>query len=347
MPTVATDPIDTRPGGVRATTDELLRLDGISVSFARRGDWVEVVSGVDLIVRAHETVGLVGESGSGKSVTCMTAAGLIRDLGGRLTSGRVFLDGEDVTNAPEKRLRQLRSSFVSAIFQQPTRSLNPAYTVGDQVAEVLRIKRGMGRKEAWAEAVSLLDRVHIDRAAERAHDYPHMLSGGMCQRVMIAIAIACRPRLLIADEPTTALDTTVQRQVLNLLDELKKELGLGVLYVSHDLGVVREIAERTVVMYAGQVVEESPTDDAFRRPKHPYTHGLISSTPGLNPKDRLGYIPGSVPDMAELPSGCRFHPRCPWSVEACTTAPVELLPVGERRAARCIRTEELDLRGEP
>jgi peptide/nickel transport system ATP-binding protein len=331
--------------GDNAGTDELLSLEDISVSFRRRTGWTEVVSAVSLTVRANETVGLVGESGSGKSVTCMTAAGLISHLGGRVTSGTIRLGGEDVTNAPERRLRQLRSSFVGAVFQQPTRSLNPAYTIGDQIAEVLRLKRGLSRKAAWKEAVELLDRVHVANAAERAHDYPHMMSGGMCQRVMIAIAVACKPRLLIADEPTTALDTTVQRQVLTLLEDLKAELSLGVLYVSHDLGVVRDIAQRTIVLYAGEIVEEAPTAQAFATPLHPYTHGLIASTPGVGAKTRLGFIPGAIPDVGNLPPGCRFQERCEWCTEACTTSPIELRANSPERRVRCIRSEELDLRG--
>jgi len=328
----------------------VLEVSDLSVSFASGGEPVRVIDSVSFDVYPGETVGLVGESGSGKSVTCMSATGLIRHVGGRIDAGRIMIDGEDVTRIPSSRWRQIRPKIAATIFQQPIRSLNPAFTVGDQIAESLRVHDKLSRKEAWAEAVRLLDSVKISHAALRARDYPHMMSGGMCQRVMIAMALACRPQLLVADEPTTALDVTVQKGILELLNDLQAELGFGVLYVSHDLEVVREVCDRVIVMYAGQIVEYGEQSDLFEFPKHPYTAGLIASTPSMDSqRHELGFIPGTVPSASDFPSGCRFHPRCTFARESmCTEGTIDLTSFNSsERDVRCVRAGELKLHGGP
>jgi oligopeptide/dipeptide ABC transporter ATP-binding protein len=266
-------------------------------------------------------------------------------MGGEITAGRIRLEGRDVTHLTERQWSDVRGRQVSMIFQQPIRSLNPAYTVGDQIAEAARRHFGIGRKEAWARAVEMLDRVHIPRPAERATMYPHQLSGGMCQRVMISMALVCRPKVLIADEPTTALDVTVQRRILELLHEIQAEMGIGIVFITHDLGVIAQMADTVAVMYAGEVVEHAAVRDLFERPRHPYTAGLLASIPtgGLR---RLGAIPGRVPSPTQMPAGCRFHPRCAHSMEeTCTTGgPFDLVPLGNS-TSRCVRARELTLAG--
>jgi oligopeptide/dipeptide ABC transporter ATP-binding protein len=330
----------------RERSDALLSVEDLCVAFQMNRDWVNVVQDVTFHVNRGETLGLVGESGSGKTVTSMAVLGLIPALGGRITGGHVQFDGSDITTLDERAWLGIRGRRIAMIFQQPTRSLDPAFTVGDQIAETVRAHLKVSRREAWDLSVSFLDRVRIPDPAARAHDYPHTFSGGMCQRVMIAMALACGPELLIADEPTTALDVTVQSKVIELLQELSREMNLTVIYISHDLGVVAEICDRVAVMYGGQVVEVASIHDIFERPRHPYTQGLLDSIPKPGGGKRLLAIPGQVPAPTELPSGCRFHPRCTYvDSELCPTTRPEMVEVGSAHRARCLRADELDLPG--
>ncbi|WP_137723079.1 ABC transporter ATP-binding protein [Prescottella subtropica] len=345
----ATDTL-TRPDGPGiGSAGPLLRVRDLTVQFrAGRKDWVTAVQDVSFDVAAGESVALVGESGSGKTVSSLAVMGLTGDTGGRIARGSVEFDGRDLTALPPKQWRSLRGSGMGMIFQQPIRSLNPAYTVGDQIAESVRKHLGLDRRAAMARAVEMLELVQIPRAAERVREYPHAFSGGMCQRVMIAMVMACNPRLLIADEPTTALDVTVQETILQLLRDLQEQTGVALLFVTHDLGVVAELCERVVVMYAGEVVEDGRADDVFFRPQHPYTSGLLSSIPhpGLGGDRRLTAIPGRIPAAGEWPAGCHFHDRCPHArAGLCDTVHPALTDTTADRAARCLRVTDLDLRG--
>jgi oligopeptide/dipeptide ABC transporter ATP-binding protein len=299
-----------------------------------------------LSIGRGEVVGLVGESGSGKTVTALAVMGLARFKGARVSASSISLEGREVLGLSEGQWSEVRGRDVSMIFQQPTTSLNPAFTVGQQIAEVVRRHTNQSRKEAWKSAVKMLDRVQIPNAGQRAHEYPHMFSGGMCQRVMIAMALTCNPKLLIADEPTTALDVTVQAKVLDLLRELRAELGIAILFITHDLGVVAEMCERVAVMYAGQIVETGARSDIFERPTHPYSRGLIASVPRIGASKRLLSIPGVVPAPGELSSACRFYPRCPHSVLGrCDVVAPELEQLSDDRSVRCIRHDEIGTRG--
>ncbi|MGI5129838.1 ABC transporter ATP-binding protein [Pseudonocardia sp. CA-107938] len=322
--------------------EALLRVEDLSIQFrSPRGSWTTIVENVSFGVNPGETLGIVGESGSGKSVSALACLGLIPAVGGRVSSGRVTLAGRDVLTMSRSELDRIRGGTIGMIFQQPTRSLNPAFQVGDQIAETVRRHLRLSRKNARARAVEWLDRVGIHHAEKRSRNYPHQFSGGEAQRIMIAIALSCNPKILIADEPTTALDVTVQDRILRLIADLKEELGLGVILVSHDLGVIVESSSRIGVMYAGQVVEQGATRDILRRPAHPYTQGLIRSAP-QGDGSRLVSIPGTIPRFDDLPSGCRFHPRCPLSVEGlCTTEPITLESRDStERLCRCVRTSE-------
>ncbi len=326
--------------------DVLLAVDGLRIVFGSERNPVEVVHDVSFEVRRGETLGLVGESGSGKTMTSLAIMGLVPTLGGRLTAGTVHFDGRDMTGLREPEWLRVRGRRIGMIFQEPTRSLDPAFTVGDQIAESLRVHMRLPRREAWRQAAELLGRVGITHALKRAHDYPHMFSGGMCQRVMIAMAIACGPDLLIADEPTTALDVTLQAKVLDLLRELRDERRLSILYISHDLGVVSEFCDRAAVMYAGQIVEVAPIREVFRGPRHPYTQGLLNSIPKPGAGKRMTAIPGQVPPPAAMPSGCRFHPRCVHADPLrCAAEMPELVETGPGHVARCLFAATIDLPG--
>jgi oligopeptide/dipeptide ABC transporter ATP-binding protein len=298
------------------------------------------VDGVSFEVGAGEVLGIVGESGSGKSVTSLSVMQLIPRPPGEIVSGSsIRFRGEELVGAPERRLREIRGNDIAMIFQEPMTSLDPVYRVGEQIAEALRLHRGLDRRAARARAVELLELVGIPGPEQRVDAYPHHLSGGQRQRVMIAIALACEPELLIADEPTTALDVTIQAQILDLLAELRDRLGMALILITHDLGVVAEVCDRVVVMYAGQIVEQGPTGLIFRDPRHPYTEGLLRAIPRLDrPTDRLAVIPGTVPSPLRWPVGCRFHTRCPYGWSLCVEEPPPLLAVGEaatERASRC------------
>jgi oligopeptide/dipeptide ABC transporter ATP-binding protein len=320
-------------------TAPLLQVEGLVTEFQTEAGVVRAVDGVDLRVGKGETVALVGESGCGKSVTALSIMRLVQAPAGRIAAGRVLLEGVDLAKLPETEMRKVRGARIAMIFQEPMTSLNPVLTVGFQIAEAVRLHRNVSKREAWAEAVKMLDLVEIPDPAERARAYPHQLSGGMRQRVMIAIALSCGPELLIADEPTTALDVTIQAQILELLDGLRERLGMALLLITHDLGVVAERAERVLVMYAGRVIEEGPVADVFRDPRHPYTRGLLRSVPRLGmARAKLDPIPGIVPRLTDLPSGCRFRNRCDLAEADCARIDPPLERFDNGRAAACIVT---------
>jgi oligopeptide/dipeptide ABC transporter ATP-binding protein len=295
---------------------------------------IAAVDDVSFEIHAGETLGLVGESGSGKSVTALSLMRLVQPPG-RIAGGRIVFKGRDLLTLDERRMREVRGAAISLIFQEPMTALNPVFTIGDQVAETLLVHGRASRRDARAQAIDLLDAVHIPDASSRVADYPHQLSGGLRQRVLIAMALACRPALVIADEPTTALDVTIQAQILDLLRDLKKTFNLSLLLITHDLGVVAETADRVAVMYAGRIVETGPVRAIFRTPQHPYTRGLLASIPGGAPGQPLRAIDGTVPSLDALPPGCAFNPRCPDRFDRCTTAPPPDYPAGAEQTAKC------------
>jgi oligopeptide/dipeptide ABC transporter ATP-binding protein len=318
----------------------LLEVRDLRVSFFTPRGEVRAVDGVSFTIDEGETFGLVGESGCGKSVTALSLLRLL-DGNGRIVGGDIVFAGRRLLALSEEEMRSLRGDQIAMVFQEPMTSLNPVFTVGYQIGEVLEVHRGMSRKQARAEAIELLRLVEIPEPERRVDAYPHQLSGGMRQRVMIAMALACRPRLFIADEPTTALDVTIQAQILDLLAHLQEQFGMAVLFVTHDLGIVAERARRVAVMYAGRIVEEAETATLFRNPLHPYTRGLLRSIPRLGMRvRRLAAIPGSVPDPLALPSGCRFRDRCTYAVARCGEIDPQLEPFGDSRAVACIRAQE-------
>ena len=318
----------------------LLEIKDLKVHFKTDGGWLHAVDGVDISIDRGETVGVVGESGCGKTVTAMTVLKLVPMPPGRIAGGQVLWQGKDLVTASADEMRRIRAKEIAIIFQEPMTSLNPVYSVGEQIAESLRLHEGLGRKAALDRAVEMLELVRIPTPQRRVHDYPHQFSGGMRQRVMIAIALACNPQLLIADEPTTALDVTIQAQILDLLSELKERLSMSIMLITHAMGVVAEVAQRVVVMYAGMVVEEATVEELFAKPRHPYTQGLIRSIPRIDTaaihKVRLEQIPGTVPKLVEPAPGCRFAPRCRFAVPDCTAStPVLREPVPGHKV-RCI-----------
>ncbi len=313
----------------------LLEVDDLRISFRSDGHKLAAVDGVSFQVATGETVGIVGESGSGKSLTALAIMGLLPTVGVEM-AGHIRYDGQDLGKLPEAARERLRGNAMAMIFQEPATALNPVFTVGEQIAEVFMQHRRMPRREALERAVEMLKLVGIPAPERRLHDYPHQMSGGMRQRVMISMALACEPKLLIADEPTTALDVTIQAQVLHLLRELKDRLNLSVILITHSLGVVAEFADRAIVMYGGRVVEDAPTAELFEAPLHPYTKGLLASIPPIDDEiERLHAIPGAVPPLKDMPSGCRFHPRCAAAVERCRQADPALLGMGPRRRVAC------------
>jgi oligopeptide/dipeptide ABC transporter ATP-binding protein len=315
----------------------LLSLDELRVSFPLSGRRVPVIDGLSFDVGAGEMVGLVGESGCGKSLTALSILRLVPEPGA-IDSGRILLAGTDLMTLPESELRRVRGGRIGLIFQEPMVALNPVFTIGFQIAEAIRVHRSVSRHEAWQRAAELLDLVAIPESRQRLRDYPHQLSGGQRQRAMIAMALAAEPELLIADEPTTALDVTVQAQILELLERLRRELSLAILLITHDLAVVAETCERVLVMYAGRLVEEAPVATLFASPAHPYTRGLLAAVPRLGkPAKRgcLATIPGQVPDPSRRPAGCAFHPRCPDVMERCSAGVPAIFPVGAGQRAAC------------
>lgn len=322
-------------------TQPVLDIAELQLHFFTDKGVVKAVDGVNLQVGAGEVVGLVGESGCGKSVTSLAIMGLIPQPPGKVVSGSILFEGTDLTKASQKELRKIRGDQLAMIFQEPMTSLNPLFTIGNQLIEVVRIHRKVSKKEARQQALEMLNKVGISREGI-LDDYPHQLSGGMRQRVMIAMAMMLNPKLLIADEPTTALDVTIQAQILDLMKGLNKEFGTSILLITHDLGVVAEMCDRIVVMYAGQVVEQTDRFRLFRNPKHPYTQGLMNSIPKLEDnKERLYSIPGQVPNPLHMPMGCRFAPRCEHAMEICHQRIPELLPVEEGHLSRCWLHQEV------
>jgi oligopeptide/dipeptide ABC transporter ATP-binding protein len=319
--------------------EALLQIRDLRTSFYTHDGVVKAVDGVSFEVRRGEILGLVGESGCGKSVTSLSILRLVSPPG-KIDGGEILFEGRDLLGLNTAEMTAMRGDRISMIFQQPTSSLNPVFKVGDQIAEVLQIHQGLSKKEGRARAVELMAQVGISDPQRRINAYPHEMSGGMAQRVMIAMALASKPDLLIADEPTTALDVTIQAQILDLMRQLQKEYNAAIILITHDLGVVAEMADRIAVMYAGQIVEEAPTEDLFRDPKHPYTQGLIASIPVLGEiKDELDVIPGNVPNLINLPPGCRFASRCrvreAKGMTICTEQMPGLKPVALGHTARC------------
>jgi peptide/nickel transport system ATP-binding protein len=318
----------------------LLEVKNLQTHFPTRAGLVRAVDGVSFYVDKGELLGLVGESGCGKSITALSVMRLIAPPG-KIVGGELTFDGEDLLAASDERMREIRGDDIAMIFQDPMTSLNPVYTVGEQIAEALRLHRKLSRKDAHRAAIQAMEEVAIPDPARRVKDYPHQLSGGMRQRVMIAMALACDPMLLIADEPTTALDVTIQAQILELLNELRRTRELGVLLITHDLGVVAEVADRVAVMYTGRIVEESPVEELFARPKHPYTEGLLRSVPKLTTAEagkavRLETIEGIVPSPTALPDGCHFAPRCTHRMPRCTTGEIPLYDLEGNVSVRCV-----------
>jgi peptide/nickel transport system ATP-binding protein len=318
----------------------LLEVNNLQTHFQTRAGLVRAVNGVSFQLDSGELLGLVGESGCGKSITALSIMRLISPPG-KIAAGEIKFDGKNLLQLSEAEMRQMRGDDIAMIFQDPMTSLNPVYTVGEQIAEALRLHRKLSRKAARGAAIEAMKEVAIPDPARRVDDYPHQLSGGMRQRVMIAMALACDPKLLIADEPTTALDVTIQAQILELLNELRKNRELAVLLITHDLGVVAEVADRVAVMYTGRIVEESPVTELFARPKHPYTEGLLRSVPKLTSatvarKERLETIEGTVPSPTELPPGCHFAPRCPYRMPRCTEEEIPLYDLEGGVKVRCV-----------
>ncbi|HUE83759.1 MAG TPA: ABC transporter ATP-binding protein [Pyrinomonadaceae bacterium] len=318
----------------------LLEVKNLQTHFPTRAGLVKAVDGVSFFLERGELLGLVGESGCGKSITALSIMRLIAPPG-KIVAGEIVFDGTNLLSIPDEQMRQIRGDDIAMIFQDPMTSLNPVFTVGEQIAEALRLHRKLSRKQARATAVEAMREVAIPDPARRVDDYPHQLSGGMRQRVMIAMALACNPKLLIADEPTTALDVTIQAQILELLNDLRKTRELAVLLITHDLGVVAEVADRVAVMYTGKIVEESPVEELFTRPKHPYSEGLLRSVPKLTAeqvakKERLETIEGVVPSPTNLPAGCHFAPRCSHRMPRCTEGPIPLFDLEGGVTVRCV-----------
>ena len=321
--------------------EPLLAIEDLRVVFGRPGREQVAVDGVSLTLDAGEVLGIVGESGSGKSLTALSILRLVPSPPGRIEAKAIRFMGRDLLALDERRMNEVRGADIAMIFQEPMSALNPVFTIGDQIAETLRIHEGLDRNAARRRSLELLTKVGISNPEQRLGQYPHELSGGMRQRVMIAIALACRPKLLIADEPTTALDVTIQAQILALLRDLQRELGMAVLLITHDLGVVAQVVDRVAVMYAGRVVEQGSVGAVFERPSHPYTRLLMESIPSLDhDRDRLPTIPGMVPSLANLPPGCRFHPRCPAARPPCAERPPAFVSVGPGHHAACIALTE-------
>ena len=328
-------------------TEPLLSVRDLQTTFVlgRRAE-VRAVDGVSFDVFPGETLAIVGESGSGKSVTSLSIMRLLPAATGKITGGHIHFRGRDLARLSEREMRAIRGREIGMIFQEPMTSLNPVHTIGDQISETVIRHEGVSRAKGLERAVEMLALVGIPEPRKRAANYPHQMSGGMRQRAMIAMALSCRPALLIADEPTTALDVTIQAQILELMKDLQRQMGMAIIFITHDLGVVAEVADRVLVMYAAQAVETGPVGEIFASPRMPYTAGLMGSIPRLGASEhkvRLTTIPGQVPSLARLPQGCRFAPRCTFATDACRAGEPALAPVSPGHDARCIRAAEIDL----
>ena len=329
-------------------TAPLLEIDNLRTWFYTDNGVARSVDGVSLHVDPGETLGVVGESGCGKSVTALSILRLIRAPGRIEAGSAIRFEGKDLLTLPERDIQHVRGNRIAMVFQEPMTALNPVFTIGDQIAEVARIHAGMSRRDAWAKAVEMLQLVGIPAPEQRAHEYPHQLSGGMRQRVVIAMALVMNPALIIADEPTTALDVTIQAQILELLADLTKRLGTSILLITHDLGVVAENCARVMVMYAGEVVEEATTTELFAHAHHPYTEGLLGAMPRVGGNaERLATIPGTVPPPTAWPAGCRFRERCMYAWDRCATEHPPLYQIGEGHVSRCHLVVEPDRRAHP
>ena len=321
--------------------EKILEVQDLSTSFKTERGWLKAIDGVSFDVYSGEMLGIVGESGCGKSVTSQSILRLYEEKNTTKYSGTVSFDGQNLFDLPEKEMQKIRGQEISMAFQDALSSLNPVFTVGNQIMESLRIHQDMGKKEAKEKAIDLLDQVGIPDPQRRFYQYPFELSGGMRQRVMIAVALACGPRILIADEPTTALDVTIQAQIMDLIVDMNRKLQMGVMLITHDLAVVAETCQRVIVMYLGQIVEEGSVEDIFDRPIHPYTRGLMASVPRLDTgrSERLYQIKGTVPLLSQIPEGCRFAPRCPYATEECSRKMPELKSFGNGQKARCLMAQ--------
>jgi peptide/nickel transport system ATP-binding protein/oligopeptide transport system ATP-binding protein len=318
-------------------TEKLIEAKGLRTTFYTERGRLDAIDGIDFYIKKGETLGVVGESGCGKTVTALSLLKLIAYPPGRITGGEVWFEGEDILRKPEAQMKSIRGNKISMIFQEPMTSLNPLFTVGYQIGETLRIHKKLKAAEARERAVELVKLVGIPCPDKIVDDYPHQLSGGMRQRIMIATALACDPSLLIADEPTTALDVSIQAQILELMRELKEKLGTSIMMITHNLGVIAEVADRVIVMYAGQIVEHSPVRDLFKKPLHPYTEGLLKSIPRIDRgNEKIEPIRGMVPDLINPPKGCRFAPRCDYKKEVCIKTAPDLVSFGEREV-RCLK----------
>ncbi|MGM0548170.1 MAG: ABC transporter ATP-binding protein [Bacillota bacterium] len=323
--------------------EALVEVNNLKTYFYTEEGVVKAVDGVDYEIYPGETLGIVGESGCGKSVTSLSIMRLVESPPGEIAGGEIKFKGRDLTKISEKEMRKIRGNDISMIFQEPMTSLNPVYTVGDQIMEAIMLHKKVNRKEAKKQAIDMLQKVGIPLPEQRVDEYPHQLSGGMRQRVMIAMALSCDPQLLIADEPTTALDVTIQAQILELMNSLKKSYGMSIMMITHDLGVIAEVSDRVAVMYAGKVVEYTDVDTLFADPKHPYTWGLMNSIPKLDKDvDRLEAIPGSVPSPLNFPEGCKFNTRCPLAEGKCYNEEPPLENAAEGHKVRCWRYEDLE-----
>mgnify|MGYP005769602819 FL=1 len=321
--------------------EKILEVQDLSTSFKTERGWLKAIDGVSFDVYSGEMLGIVGESGCGKSVTSQSILRLYEEKSTTRYLGTVSFDGKNLFDLPEKEMQKIRGQEISMVFQDALSSLNPVFTVGNQIMESLRIHQDMGKKEAKEKAIDLLDQVGIPDPQRRFYQYPFELSGGMRQRVMIAVALACGPRILIADEPTTALDVTIQAQIMDLIVDMNRKLQMGVMLITHDLAVVAETCQRVIVMYLGQIVEEGSVEDIFDRPIHPYTRGLMASVPRLDMgrSERLYQIKGTVPLLSQIPEGCRFAPRCPYATEECSRKMPELKSFGNGQKARCLMAQ--------
>ncbi|SFL35872.1 ABC transporter ATP-binding protein [Halanaerobium salsuginis] len=323
--------------------EALVEVKNLQTYFYTEEGVVKAVDGVDYEIYPGETLGIVGESGCGKSVTSLSIMRLVESPPGKIEGGVINFQGKDLTKLSEKEMRKIRGNDISMIFQEPMTSLNPVYTVGDQIIEAIMLHKGVKRKEARQQAIEMLQKVGIPLPEQRVDEYPHQLSGGMRQRVMIAMALSCDPQLLIADEPTTALDVTIQAQILELMNSLKESYGMAIMMITHDLGVIAEVSDRVAVMYAGKVVEYTDVDSLFEDPKHPYTWGLMNSIPKLDKDvERLEAIPGSVPSPLNFPEGCKFNTRCPLAEGKCFTDEPELIDAEAGHKVRCWRYKDLE-----
>ncbi len=333
-----------------ARSDLILRVSGLKTSFFTSEGTFQAVAGIDFEVKKGKVLGLVGESGCGKTVTALSVMRLVPDPPGRIVAGKILFQGTDLLTLTEKEMQSIRGKRIAMIFQEPMTSLNPVFTVGNQIMEMLRLHLAMSKREALERTIELLTQVGIPSPEQRVKEYPHQLSGGMRQRVMIAMAISCHPDLVFADEPTTALDVTIQAQILSLLKRLREELGMAMVLISHDLGVIAEVADEVAIMYAGRIVEYTSKEELFANPLHPYTQGLLASLPRFDlpnatpsgqagqvhkTRERLKAISGMVPRLSDLPSGCTFHPRCPVAIEVCQKEEPELLEVSPGHKVQC------------